>query len=38
MSKMEKEQPAVAMALHKLIVEKTAKRINHVNKSVKDFM
>jgi SulP family sulfate permease len=38
LAKMEKEHPAVAMELHKMIVEKTAQRINHVFKSVKDFM
>jgi sulfate permease, SulP family len=31
---LEKEQPIVAMALHKWVVEKTAQRFNHVNKSV----
>lgn len=35
---MEKEHPIVALALHRFIVEKTAKRVNHVFKSVKDFM
>lgn len=35
---LETAHPIVAMALHRLIVEKTAKRINHVFKSVKGFM
>ena len=38
LAKMEKENPIVAIALHRLIVEKTAKRVNHVFKSVKNFM
>lgn len=38
LSKMEKENPIVAIALHRLIVEKTAKRVNHVFKSVKNFI
>lgn len=38
LAKMEKENPNVAIALHRLIVEKTAKRVNHVFKSVKGFM
>lgn len=32
---MEKEQPVVALALHRFIVEKTAQRMNHVFKSAK---
>ncbi len=35
---LEKQQPIVALALHKLLVEKTAKRVNHVSKSVKGLM
>jgi sulfate permease, SulP family len=38
LAQLEKEHPVVAVALHRLIVEKTAQRINFVNKSVKDFM
>lgn len=38
LAKMEMENPFVAIALHRLIVEKTAKRVNHVFKSVKNFM
>jgi SulP family sulfate permease len=38
LAQMEKEHPVVAMALHRLIVEKTANRINHVIKSGKGFM
>ena len=32
---MEKEQPIVALALHRLIIEKTAQRVNHVFKNAK---
>jgi SulP family sulfate permease len=35
---LEKEQPNVALALHKLLVKKTAKRVNHISKSVKGLM
>lgn len=35
---LEKEQPSVALALHKLLVEKTAKRVKHISKSMKGFM
>ena len=35
LANMEKEHPIVAMQLHKLIVQKTAERINHVFKTVK---
>lgn len=35
---LEEERPNVALALHKLLVEKTAKRVNHVSKSAKGFM
>lgn len=38
LAKMEEETPLVAIELHRLIVEKTAKRVNHVFNSVKDFM
>lgn len=38
LAKMEREHPLVAIALHRLIVEKTATRVNHVFKSVKAFM
>jgi sulfate permease, SulP family len=38
LAQMEKENPAVAIELHRLIVEKTAKRVNHVFRSVKSFM
>jgi SulP family sulfate permease len=35
LERMEKEHPFVALALHRLIVEKTANRVNHVIKSAK---
>ena len=35
---LEAEQPIVALALHKLLVEKTAKRVSLVSKSVKGLM
>ncbi len=35
---LEIAHPNVAIALHKLIVEKTAKRVNHVSKSMKGLM
>jgi sulfate permease, SulP family len=38
LAQLEKEQPTVAMALHKWIVEKTANRLNPVGKSVGGFM
>jgi sulfate permease, SulP family len=38
LAKLEKEHPVVAIALHRLIVEKTAEHIDHVSKSVNNFM
>lgn len=38
LAKMEKNHPAVAIELHRYIVEKTAMRVNHVFKSLKKFL
>jgi sulfate permease, SulP family len=38
LAKMENENPLVAIELHRLIVENTAKRVKHVFKSVESFM
>ena len=38
LAKMEKDHPAVAIELHRYIVEKTAMRVNHVFKSLKNFL
>jgi SulP family sulfate permease len=38
LAQLEIEHPNVAMALHKLLVEKTAKRVNHVSNSLKRFL
>jgi sulfate permease, SulP family len=35
---LENEQPAVALALHKYLVVKTAKRVKHISQSMKEFM
>jgi sulfate permease, SulP family len=38
LTKLEKEQPLVAIELHKLVVKKTVKRIKDMSKNVKGFM
>ncbi|MBK8567899.1 MAG: cyclic nucleotide-binding domain-containing protein [Saprospiraceae bacterium] len=38
LAEMEKAHPVVAMELHRLIVQKTSKRVIHVYKTVKGFM
>lgn len=38
LAEMEKTHPVVAMELHRLIVQKTSKRVIHVYKTVKGFM
>lgn len=38
LTQLEAAHPNVAMALHKFLAEKTAKRVNHISNSLKRFV